>query len=74
MEWIDNNRAQVEEQLMQRVIEKTTGPGRVNSRQEERSGNGIPEASFDKFKKEVTGPSLRTWIKYTYKELFQSNE
>jgi hypothetical protein len=68
MEWIDSNRSLVEEMMMMRVIEKTSDHSK-----EERSDK-IIEASMDKFKREVTGSSLRTWIKFIYKELFQSGQ
>lgn len=34
--------------------------------------DGIAEANLDRFRKEVSGPNLRNWIKFLYKELFQS--
>lgn len=34
--------------------------------------DGIVEANLDKFRKEVSGANLRNWIKFLYKELFQS--
>lgn len=34
--------------------------------------DGIAEANLDKFRKEINGTNLRNWIKFLYKELFQS--
>lgn len=74
MEWIDNNRTLVEEQLMMRVMEKSSGMRRGNSRPEEPRGDGINEANMERFRRDITGPNLRNWIKFVFKELFQAGE
>jgi hypothetical protein len=52
MEWIDNNRSLVEEQVMLRAIEKSRDdPSRKNNRPEEKSIDGVNEITMDRFKK-----------------------
>jgi hypothetical protein len=53
MEWIDNNRNLVEEQLMMRAIERSTNDParRASTRPEEKSPDAVIEITMDRFKK-----------------------
>jgi hypothetical protein len=72
LEWIDNNRALVEEQVMIRAIERSND-NRNNLGEKRVYADGVAEVNMERFRQEVSS-SLRGWIKFAYKELFQGGE